>query len=75
MRSYHFNMGLVVTNTSFTSDAKFESEKVGSPPIQLRDGQTLRRWIADDFEVEEIDFETKTIEVCKGFGVNVPRFR
>ena len=75
MRSYHFNMGLVVTNTSFTRDAKFESEKAGSPPIQLRDAQALRRWIADDFQVEEIDFETRTIEVCKGFGVNVPQFR
>jgi hypothetical protein len=75
MRSYHFNVGLVVTNTSFTRDAQFESEKSGSPPIQLRDGEALRRWIADDFRVEEIDFVVRTIEVCKGFGVKVPQFR
>jgi hypothetical protein len=75
MRNYHFNVGLVVTNTLFTRDAKFESEKSGSPPIQLRDGQALRKWITDDFEVEEIDFAVRTIDVCKGFGINVPQFR
>jgi hypothetical protein len=74
MHSYHFNVGLVVTNTSFTNDAEFESEKDGSPPIQLRDGNALRKWIADDFEVEEVNFVTRTIEVCKGFGINLPKF-
>lgn len=74
MRSYHFNVGLVVTNTSFTDDARFESEKAGSPPIQLRDGEALRKWIADDFEVEEINFTTRRIEVCKGLGINIPKF-
>jgi hypothetical protein len=75
MRSYHFNVGLVISNTSFTRDAKFESEKSGSPPIQLRDGQALRKWIADDFEIEEIDSAVRTIEVCKGFGIDIPKFR
>lgn len=74
MRSYYFNIGLVVTNTSFTDEARFESEKNGSPPIQLRDGEALRKWIADDFRIEELNFVTRTIEVCKGLGVNVPRF-
>lgn len=73
MQGHHFNIGLIITNTSFTEDAKHQIDK-GSFPIQLRDGEALRKWVADDFEFERVNFETRTIEFTKGFPIQVPRF-
>lgn len=73
IQGHHFNVGLIVTNTAFTDDAKHQVVN-GPCPIQLRDGGTLRRWIADDFEVEEVNFITHTIEFCRGMEIGVPQF-
>jgi len=73
MQGHHFNVGLIVTNTSFTGDAKHQAEKTSSP-IQLRDGEALRKWIADDFELEKVNVVTRTIEFSKGTKIRVPHF-
>lgn len=73
MQGHHFNVGLIVTNTSFTSDAKHRGEKASSL-IQLRDGEALRKWIADDFAIERVNAVTRTIEFCKGIKIRVPQF-
>jgi len=73
MHGHHFNVGLIVTNTSFTNDAKHRAQNQSSP-IQLRDGEALRRWIADDFGLEQVSVATRTIEFCKGIKIRVPQF-
>ena len=73
MQGQHFNVGVIVTNTSFTDDAKHRAEREASA-IQLRDGRALRRWIADDFGVEGFNIITRTIELCRSIQINVPQF-
>lgn len=73
MAPHHFNVGLIVTNTDFTADAKHQA-LAGSSIIQLRDGAAVRKWIVDDFFVERIEFETRNAEFCKGIHANIPRF-
>ena len=73
MSGHPFNVGLIVTNTSFTDDSKHQATKV-TPPIQLRDGDALWKWIGDDFEIERLEFVARTAEFCKGIAVRVPQF-
>ena len=73
MHGYHFNLGLLITNTSFTSDAEHQARKESSI-IQLRDGAALKKWVADDFGAEKLNVVTRTIEFCKGRQINVPHF-
>lgn len=42
-----FNMGMVVTNTTFTKDAKWSAET--GHMLRLRDGQDVLRWMRNDF--------------------------
>lgn len=65
MQGYHFNVGLVVTNTSYTRDAEYQAAKESSI-VQLRDGLALKKWIADDFAVEKVNVVTRAIEFCPG---------
>ncbi|MBV9306187.1 MAG: restriction endonuclease [Acidobacteriaceae bacterium] len=44
----NFNMGLLVTNTSFTADADWLARNTGTL-VRLRDLKDLRRWIRNDF--------------------------
>jgi hypothetical protein len=73
MQGYHFNLGLLITNTSFTNDAEYHARKESSI-IQLRDGAALKKWVSDDFEAEQLNVITRTIEFCKGRKINVPHF-
>ena len=73
MQDYHFNLGLLITNTSFTSDAEHQAQK-DSSIIQLRDGAALKKWVANDFGAEKLNVVTRTIEFCKGRKINVPHF-
>ena len=74
MRKHQFNVGLIITNISFTEDAKHEAG-AGTVPIQLRGGDALRSWIADDFAIERLEFVTRNVEFCKGIEIRVPQFR
>jgi len=74
MEGYHFNVGLIITNTSFTEDAKHRAD-MGTTPIQLRDGEALRNWIADDFAIEKLEFVSRNAEFCRGIEIHVPQFR
>ena len=74
MEGHHFNVGLIITNTSFTDDAKHRAE-TGTTPILLRDGEVLRDWIADDFSIEKLEFVSRNAEFCKGIEIRVPQFR
>jgi HJR/Mrr/RecB family endonuclease len=73
MDGYHFNLGLLITNTSFTSDAEHQAQKESSV-IQLRDGAALKKWVAEDFVAEKLNVVTRTIEFCRGRQINVPHF-
>ncbi|WP_417397090.1 restriction endonuclease [Gimesia chilikensis] len=73
MHGRRINMGLVVTNTAFTQDARHLAMH-GTCPIQLRGIDFLRKWIADDFSVEKLDFESRRMELCKGISIDMPHF-
>ena len=66
-------VGILVTNTSFSFDAKWVATKLGSQ-IRLRDQHDLRRWISGRFvdvdEWREIPIE---IELCPGVRIRIPR--
>lgn len=66
-------VGVLVTNTTFTFDAKWVVSKLGSQ-IRLRDQQDLRRWISGRFvdvlEWREIPTE---IDLCPGVRVRIPK--
>ena len=67
-----FQVGMVVTNTSFTPDAEWFAEQQRSL-IRLRDMHDLRRWIAAEFtdEAEWREMPRK-IELCPGVTVDLP---
>ena len=68
-----FNVGLLVTNTTFTADARWVAQQ-RSLLIRLRDINDLRRWLRNEFlqEHEWRDLPTQ-IEVCPGVVVKLPR--
>jgi len=73
VRQHGFNAGLLVTNTTFTPDARWFASK--EPVlVQLRDVQDLRRWLKGEFsrEAEWRDMPTE-IELCPGVRVELPR--
>lgn len=74
MEGHHFNVGLIVTNTAFSDDAKHRA-KTGTTPIRLRDGDVLWKWIADDFSIETVDFFIRNAEFCRGVEIRMPQFR
>jgi len=65
--------GVLVTNTSFSYDAKWIAKKVSSP-IRLRDQVDLRRWISGRF-VDQSEWRElpDVIELCPGVTVAIPR--
>jgi hypothetical protein len=70
-----FNVGVVVTNTTFTPDAKWVAAQ-RPMLIRLRDIKDIRRWLTndylDEFNWQEIPDE---IEVCPGVIVRIPKLR
>jgi len=73
VQQHGLNAGLLVTNTTFTPDAKWFAQK--QPLIvRLRDMRDLQQWLLGEFSAEdawrEIPIE---IEVCPGMRVPLPR--
>lgn len=50
--SEKFNMGLIVTNTSYTNPGEFVLARLGQH-LLLRDGKDVHRWIRGDFNIED----------------------
>lgn len=73
LQAHPFQIGIVVTNTSFTADAKWFATH-GQTIIRLRDMNDLRRWIesnfADDAEWREMPHE---LEVCPGVTIKLSK--
>lgn len=71
--AHPFNLGMVVTNTEFTSDAKwFAQEK--SSRIQLRSAESIRKWLSDDFSGEAWNARAHSVELCPGMALQLPQF-
>ena len=72
LQSQPFQVGMVVTNTSFTPDAEWFAEQQHSL-IRLRGMKDLRRWIYSEFtdEAEWREMPRK-IELCPGVTVDLP---
>ena len=68
-----FNAGLLVTNTSFTPDAKWVAKR-RTLLMRLRDFDDLARWLRDEYpreaEWREIPAE---IEICPGVVIKLPQ--
>jgi len=66
IKTLPFHIGVLVTNTTFTPDAKWVATQQQSL-IRLRDIEDVRRWLIDDF-LDEYNFREipKQIEVCPG---------
>jgi hypothetical protein len=67
--------GVVITNTTFTADARWFADHQGGL-VRLRDISDLRRWINDEFVTDEFWHAVPaTIELCPGVKIEVPSFR
>lgn len=68
-----FAAGMVVTNTSFTPDAK-DLARHSHGLLKLRGFDDLVRWVADNF-TDEAEWREmpSSIELCKGVLIDVPR--
>ena len=66
------NIGIMITNTNFTPDAKWFAEQypVG---LRLRDTRDLQRWIKGNF-TDDCDWREfpDRIELCPGMWVDIP---
>lgn len=67
----HFAAGMIVTNTTFTPDAK-DFARRSSSGLRLRDFQDLRRWIADNFtdDAEWREIPAR-IQLCDGISIDL----
>lgn len=71
LHGHPFNAGLIVTNTSFTPDAKWFASQ-HAKLVRLRDFDDIRRWIAGSFAHEAEWREIpKSIELCPGVVVKI----
>jgi hypothetical protein len=66
-------MGMIVTNTSFTADAKWFANN-NQTLLRLRDMQDLNRWMRNDF-VNESEWREipEEIELTPGVTIKIPR--
>lgn len=65
-----FDAGVLITNTSFTPDAKWFARH-GSRIVRLRDLEDLRRWIAGNFLTEDLRDLPGEIELAPGVRVRI----
>jgi transcriptional regulator with XRE-family HTH domain len=70
-----FRVGLLVTNTTFTSDARWVAELPSNRHfLRLRDFDDLKRWIEDNFSSTEDWHEIPDeIELAPGVVISVPK--
>jgi hypothetical protein len=72
-RNSSFHVGMVVTNTSFTADAKWFASN-NSTLLRLRDLQDLQRWLKNDYDNEEEWREIPNeIELAPGVKIKIPK--
>ncbi|HKP04886.1 MAG TPA: restriction endonuclease [Chthoniobacterales bacterium] len=76
-RNSPFSMGVLVTNSTFTSDARWIAEQQQNRSfLRLRDFDDLRRWIEGRFTTDEEWREIPpSIQLAPGIHVKVPRPR
>ena len=72
-----FRLGLLVTNTAFTKDARWIAEQSGNREfLRLRDFEDLKRWIENNFTAEQDWREIPDfVELAPGIVVEIPRSR
>lgn len=73
VRNFPFNIGVLVTNTTFTPDAKWAAEQQ-SFLMRLRDISDIRRWLKNDF-LDEYDWREVPTEivVCPDVVIRLPK--
>ena len=66
-----FAAGMIVTNTTFTPDAKDFAARC-QPFLRLRDFQDLMRWVAENF-TDDAEWREmpKRIELCEGISIDL----
>ena len=76
-RDSDFSLGLLVTNTGFTRDARWVAEQVHNRSfLRLRDFEDVRRWMMDNFSAEAEWREIpEVITLAPGVEVAVPKPR
>jgi len=73
VQTHGFNVGLLVTNTTFTADARWVAEQ-RPLLVRLRDIEDLRRWLRDEFlQEQEWRDLPRQIELCPGVIIKLPR--
>ena len=72
-----FRLALLVTNTTFTGDARWVADQMANRGfLRLRDFDDLKRWIEDNFDSEKDWREIPDcITLAPGIVVKVPRSR
>jgi restriction system protein len=73
VQAHGFNAGLLVTNTTFTPDAKWFAEQ-RAILLRLHDIDDLQRWLKDEY-LREAEWRgiPAEIEVCPGVSIKLPR--
>ena len=75
LATHPFQFGVVITNTTFTPDARWFAEHQRGL-IRLRDGEDLRRWINDEFVTNELwRIVPSRIRLCPGVEISIPTIR
>lgn len=72
-----FRVGVMVTNTSFSQDAKWLAEQANNKAfLRLRDFEDLKRWLQGQFD-SEFDWREipDVISLAPGIMVQVPKGR
>lgn len=72
-----FRVGVMVTNTTFSQDAKWLADQVNHRALlRLRDFEDLKRWLRDQFD-SEFDWREipDVISLAPGISVPVPKGR
>ena len=73
VQTHGFNVGLLVTNTTFTPDARWVADQ-RPLLLRLRDIEDLRRWLRDGYlQEQEWRDLPRQIELCPGITVELPR--
>jgi hypothetical protein len=73
LRTLPIAVGVLVTNTGFSFDARWIGTKLGSQ-LRLRDGHDLRNWIKGRFvDVGDWREIPEEIELCPGVRIRIPK--
>lgn len=75
VQNFNFNVGVLVTNTTFTPDARWFARQ-RSNLLRLRDITDIQLWLQgqylDNLELRDTPSE---LEVCPGVTIKIPRYR